>query len=190
MNDRIYAPFTPEQVRNLNVYQRSGMYHPFTCGNRSDHPEDEIYKGCLVATVHGWICPICWDGTKEDMQNWAVPFMAIWASKLEMEKAQGYRTVSTKEPIDKKMEWLHTFCHNNRERLASAGYGHCFYCSAMDFPVDSIREWVGTNNQTALCPDCSIDTVLPKVVRYSSEDELEDYFITNKDLLKMRKYWF
>ena len=33
----VTAPFTPEQVENLNRYQRSGDCHPFTCGgNRGD----------------------------------------------------------------------------------------------------------------------------------------------------------
>jgi hypothetical protein len=29
----VRAPFTPEQVENLNDYQASGTFHEFTCGN-------------------------------------------------------------------------------------------------------------------------------------------------------------
>lgn len=59
-NEIINAPFTDEQVTRLNVYQKSGIFHPFTCGsgNRKDsnHLDNE---GLLVATTAGWICPYC-----------------------------------------------------------------------------------------------------------------------------------
>ena len=32
----ITAPFTPEQVKALNYYQASGVFHPFTCANQGD----------------------------------------------------------------------------------------------------------------------------------------------------------
>jgi len=42
-------PWTPEQVANLNAFQRSGKFHPFTCGSgrRKDHADGE---GVLVVT--------------------------------------------------------------------------------------------------------------------------------------------
>ena len=66
--DIIKAPFTDEQVKNLNIYQKAGRFHPFTCANRDEnHEHDDV----LVATNEGWICPIC--GYKQD---WAHKFMA------------------------------------------------------------------------------------------------------------------
>jgi hypothetical protein len=42
----------------------------------------------------------------------------------------------------------------------------CFYCRRM-FPPSTITEWVDENEegvgQTALCPYCGIDTVIPSV---------------------------
>lgn len=49
----ITAPFTEEQVKNLNEFQNLGFIHEFTCGN--DHSGNRV----LVATKDGWICPTC-----------------------------------------------------------------------------------------------------------------------------------
>lgn len=62
--------FTPEEVISLNAYQKSGAFHPFTCGgNRTDekHLDGE---GLLVATEDGWICPYC-----DYKQDWAIDWM-------------------------------------------------------------------------------------------------------------------
>lgn len=59
------APFTSEQVRHLNEFQRSGAMHPFTCADHSNHS--------LVATEEGWTCPK--EGC-EYKQNWAHVWMA------------------------------------------------------------------------------------------------------------------
>ena len=64
--------FTPDEVVRLWRYQFGPwgnpfdpertlppQMHPFTCGNRHDHPEVAGDKGVLVPTVRGWICPFC-----------------------------------------------------------------------------------------------------------------------------------
>lgn len=65
--------FTPEQVASLWQHQfgpwgpvfnrKPGdppqRMHPYTCGNRGDHPVVAGDKGVLVPTVRGWICPFC-----------------------------------------------------------------------------------------------------------------------------------
>jgi hypothetical protein len=88
--DLIHAPFTPEQVKNLNKYQEMGNFHPFTCGKRDKHPYQgsrvihhqdpeingrvvDIELDVLIATENGWICPCpgC-----DYTQQWAHRFMA------------------------------------------------------------------------------------------------------------------
>lgn len=64
--EKIYAPFTREQVVALNEWRRAGWLHPFTCGDRADH----IGEGELVATTRGWICPQC-----RYEQDWAHAYM-------------------------------------------------------------------------------------------------------------------
>ena len=75
---QIKAPFTPEQVKALNEFQESGMFHPFTCGSAERCVEtvkvgkDEFeVSTTLKATKDGWICPNC-----SYTQDWAWDFMA------------------------------------------------------------------------------------------------------------------
>jgi len=64
MSEIIKAPFTDEQVQNLNEYQKLGIMHEFTCGN--DHKGERT----LIATNNGWICPTC-----DYKQDWCHAFM-------------------------------------------------------------------------------------------------------------------
>lgn len=74
--DRINAPFTDQEVENLNKYQQSGLFHPFTCGG-SDWGIEECERangtgeGLLTATSGGWVCPC-----GKYKQDWAWDFMA------------------------------------------------------------------------------------------------------------------
>jgi hypothetical protein len=60
----IKAPFTDEQVKSLNDYQSSGVFHDFTCGNCGN---------ALHASNDGWHCstPGC-----DYAQDWAHSWMA------------------------------------------------------------------------------------------------------------------
>jgi len=75
--EQVFAPFSPEQVQNLNEFQcrvNGGMsFHPFTCQNRGDgnHGEEGGDRGVLIATEAGWVCPHC-----DYTQNWAHANMA------------------------------------------------------------------------------------------------------------------
>jgi hypothetical protein len=64
----IRAPFTDEQVENLNAWQKMGWIHEYTCGNKDKHPKD---TGSLIATKKGWVCPYC-----NYTQAWAHDFAA------------------------------------------------------------------------------------------------------------------
>ena len=71
MSERIFAPFTVQQVAALNEYQETQVMHPFTCGGSDVHCRE-----VLIATEEGWICPKC-----GYTQNWAHDFMANGAWK-------------------------------------------------------------------------------------------------------------
>ena len=71
--------FTSEQVVKLwqsqfgpwrDTFDRESdlpmRMHPYTCGNREDHPVIAGDRGVLVPTTRGWICPIC-----DYTQKWA-----------------------------------------------------------------------------------------------------------------------
>lgn len=46
----VHVPWTDEQVANLNDFQQSGHFHPYTC---TCEAPDRV----LVATTMGWKCP-------------------------------------------------------------------------------------------------------------------------------------
>lgn len=79
MDQRRTAPFTPVEVRNLNEYQRSAIWHPFTC-------RDPNCRRVLVATEAGWICPGC-----AATQDWAYVWMTdgTWRDDQEILKREG-----------------------------------------------------------------------------------------------------
>jgi len=62
--DLIFAPFTPEQVQALNVWQRLGYTHPYTCVS---------CEGVLIAETGGWRCEAA---ECTYTQNWAHTFSA------------------------------------------------------------------------------------------------------------------
>lgn len=63
--DRIYAPWTDEQVAGLNRSQR-GIGHPYACGGDRYDERHLDGEGALIATRGGWVCPYC-----DYTQNWA-----------------------------------------------------------------------------------------------------------------------
>ena len=63
-HQKIDATFTTEQVKALNDYQKSGRFHPFTCGT-------DDCRCDLIAVEEGWVCPEC-----DYTQDWAHDFMA------------------------------------------------------------------------------------------------------------------
>lgn len=61
--EELNSPFSEEQIKKLNDYQKSGRFHPLTCDRkakecevRSD-PRDFSKDGVLIATKEGWVCP-------------------------------------------------------------------------------------------------------------------------------------
>lgn len=71
MSEIIFAPFTEEQVINLNKFQKNPRFHPFTCGVNRKDPKHLDGEGVLIATKKGWICPYC-----SYLQDWAISWMA------------------------------------------------------------------------------------------------------------------
>ena len=81
-------------------------------------------------------------------------------------------------PID--LEALHQKSSFHAAAIAQSLLCGCFHCLRM-FPPDEIKEWVARDGaQTAICPHCSVDAVLP-----SSEVPLSDELLS-----EMHARWF
>lgn len=73
----------------------------------------------------------------------------------------------------------HDHCKNNRRELEESDECACFYCLAHYSPSE-ITDWCD-NGTTALCPRCSIDSVLASASGINLTDDL---------LKKMQQEWF
>ena len=75
---------------------------------------------------------------------------------------------------------LHTYCSNNKEEINLFDKCYCFYCGKV-FDSNEINEYIGEYFDTALCPNCNIDAIIPD----SIDEELNENIIN-----EMNKYWF
>jgi len=76
-----------------------------------------------------------------------------------------------------EMKSTHVDCSLHRELVEKSKVVGCFYCLRTFSPLE-IKDWIDSG-ETALCPHCGIDAVLPDSVDLS------------EDLLRvMHDYWF
>ena len=84
-----------------------------------------------------------------------------------------------KREKDKYLDDLHKKSSYHKDELFIINWCGCFYCRNMYRPSD-IKEWTD-GSETAICPRCGIDSVLPM------EEDCND----NKSILdRMYEYWF
>lgn len=68
----VQTPWTQGQVDSLNAFQRSGVMHPFTCGDDACRAATDGEE--LLATPSGWVCRRC-----TYRQFWAHAWMTDWS---------------------------------------------------------------------------------------------------------------
>ena len=83
-----------------------------------------------------------------------------------------------------RLKAAHKHSIRHRKEVTSSKYCGCFYCGYI-FPPVEISHWIDKNEkaigQTALCPKCSIDSVL---------GDKSGFSISEVFLAEMNKYWF
>lgn len=72
------------------------------------------------------------------------------------------------------------FAIHNKARLSVVSECACYYCYKV-FPPSEIKEWTDKEGDTALCPHCNIDAIIP----VNEESEKDQAFLT-----KVHEYWF
>jgi hypothetical protein len=77
--------------------------------------------------------------------------------------------------IPEEYRFAHMDCHHHREAVLKSKNVGCFYCCEIFSPTEIIS-WTD-HDQTAICPRCSIDAILPNI---------DDHYFLDE----MRKYWF
>jgi hypothetical protein len=74
----------------------------------------------------------------------------------------------------------HHYCTSNQRWFAESKQAGCFYC-CQTFSPKEITNWINDRlGETAICPKCGIDSVIP-----SSKVTFDKKF-----LLQMKKMWF
>ena len=75
----------------------------------------------------------------------------------------------------------HKLSINNKSIILASERCGCFYCKRL-FRPDQIIEWVTDKmDETAMCPFCHIDSVIPETDEVKLDENL---------LQEMRDYWF
>lgn len=78
-----------------------------------------------------------------------------------------------------QLERLHAYSSNNRSLVAVSDKCYCFYCKQSMYRGE-IEDYAD-NGQTAICPKCGIDAVIPD----SIEEDVDESIIE-----EMHEYWF
>jgi hypothetical protein len=73
----------------------------------------------------------------------------------------------------------HRHSSGHRAEVLQSSLCGCFYCGAT-FAPDKIAEWIDSD-QTALCPHCGIDSVIPAASGFE---------LTPEFLASMKAHWF
>lgn len=82
--------------------------------------------------------------------------------------------------MQNSLKAAYRFCGNNKENLKEDNLCGCFYCLEIFHPSE-IKEWIDSNESTALCPYCEIDSII---------GQSSGFPITKEFLSEMNKYWF
>ncbi len=80
----------------------------------------------------------------------------------------------------KDLAEAHRACTDNKADLAGSDRCGCFHCLSVYDPSEIVK-WVDSG-RTAICPECSIDSVLPSAGGWPVEDA--DF------LGRMHRRWF
>ena len=80
---------------------------------------------------------------------------------------------------ESQMERLHTYSTHNRELIEASDRCYCFYCKSVMDSRD-VKDYID-NGQTALCPKCDIDSIIPDGIEEDVNEEIID---------EMNQYWF
>lgn len=69
---------------------------------------------------------------------------------------------------------------NNKEQIIASKRCGCFYCLKI-FNSNEIKEWIKDEKETAICPYCNIDALIP---------ENPNQPLTKEYLKELKDYWF
>lgn len=78
----------------------------------------------------------------------------------------------------KELELAINFATSNKQDLMKSDKAGCYYCRKI-YPASEVKEFI-EGEDTALCPKCGIDSVLPDSV----------YDLSIEKLRELHQFWF
>ena len=91
-------------------------------------------------------------------------------------KLRSYQSYSHEK--ETQLNRLHAYCSHNKELDIISKTCYCFYCKEK-YDSKEVIEYID-DGQTALCPKCGVDTVLPDSIEEVNEEVIDE----------MNEYWF
>ncbi len=83
------------------------------------------------------------------------------------------------ETIPAIVREAHSFSSKHRDIVEQSGACACFHCFEA-FSPSEIQDWID-DGQTALCPKCGVDSVLPSAAGYPLDYDF---------LMEIHEHWF
>lgn len=74
------------------------------------------------------------------------------------------------------LKFLHNLSFEGRVLMEAAGVGSCFDCFSYVL-IEDVKQWTD-NGQTAICPNCKIDSVVPGVISSNTLTDMYDKYFT------------
>ena len=78
-----------------------------------------------------------------------------------------------------KLKELHRGSSYHKDEVLKAETCGCFHC-CQTFPPSEIWDWID-NGETALCPKCRIDAVLPNMTDAATLKEMSEYWFSEAE---------
>ena len=146
--------------------------------------KDTIEKIIAVLNPNFLSLPKSWKSIKSEWIK-ICPRCDSYSLGMEMEQGFPFRTksgeITTIQDLDFIKAHIH---HDNREEILNSPICGCFYCLET-FRPDEIFQWHSEDEngveQIAICPRCSIDSVIGSASGYPIEHSF---------LKKMKDFWF
>lgn len=157
---------------------------------KTDNDKSVLIQNILLPVVFGLIffMPFYFlltNRTTKDLFGVSILFLVFTAfavvSAIRRYKGKYKFKINGKYSYEKEaqLERLHAYSSHNRKFIAISNKCYCFYCTK-SMHRSEITEYVD-DGQTALCPHCGIDSVLPDGI-----DEVVDENVVSE----MHGYWF
>lgn len=152
--------------------------------------QNQLIQSIVASILFGAIIGLIWFFTSEDKSASRLLEIGIMLALViacsvfaSVRRHKGEPFLKRERPYsfekENQLKRLHTYSTHNKKWVDLADRCHCYYCQR-SMGRDEIERF-SDNGQTAVCPKCGVDAILPD----SIEEPLDEAI-----LAEMHEYWF